>query len=954
MARYPLYIHREVDRWLEQHPSLQRRVDWVLAELAARGVAGRPKGLVGPARDVLGLPGHRWRRSGVGGFEYYAWWFVAEQGTPFPPGSRVVRVIRQHDVVEPLALGDPADYAERAFEQLEPLSVEQAAVVRNRARVRLAVGYPGTGKTGALLYAVVEELRARPAAHLLYVTLSSSLADDARQFLEGLPELDGRVEVLTYAELLARWSTIGARQWSQILKDDDEEQAFLDFIAAQPRRDVGLWQSAPEALWAEVRAHLIGWALPFPLEARKQPAMEQPFLDRETYRRLRQDSLGVLAVQTAWRLANRFVAGQQCLTLHQEVWNVLKRITEGRLDHRLRRYDGLVVDEIQDLTLLQLAALVEAVRRLAALKTETPCFIAAGDESQVVHPSGFDWGVCKDLLRERLCTTPETVQLETNQRSPAALVEASNGTAKLYDELPRAHRPQARVEATKTEATNGRTYVCRAARDDPELARWLAALSAVPGSALIVCPGTPREELAALVAGTPLAERCFEPAAVKGRDLQYVVIWDPSRVLRDLREEITAARRQGDGQPRYLAARRQIDAFRVAVSRANETLVFFDLDSDEREREPPDPLLERLVQDGTARRVSPAYLRHELEARGHDPLQLARTLFAEANALLDVDLQTARRALDRADGALANLLAPAARREALAQHIEAHARVARRAVALARADEDGENDDDDPLAPYRRVSEHWEKAADSARELGLAPLAEAYALLAERYRLAPPGFVEYEPGLAQDLERYVAALADLPPDQPRDELLDEARSWRDDLLCEACTATADLGPLLRASERLAVLSGDEQDGEIAREIRRRLAEQQIGRGDCQEALQTLRALPEPPPLLVARCLECLRNWAEAAACYEAAGDLEAALANYRRAGQRTRAVVIAERLGQSELAGALRTLETLLDELGQFDALAENLASQLSPEELGQLADRLRWAAERVRRVMPR
>src|SRR5438093_6493505 len=146
MARYRLYVHREVDEWLSKHLQLSRRADWLLAELSARGVAGRPKGVAGPAREVVDLPGQRWRRSGLGGFDYYAWWFEAGDSAPFPPDSRVVRAVRPHDVMAPLAGGDLAAYAERGLDDLQPLSDEQSAVVRGSARVRLAVGHPGTGK----------------------------------------------------------------------------------------------------------------------------------------------------------------------------------------------------------------------------------------------------------------------------------------------------------------------------------------------------------------------------------------------------------------------------------------------------------------------------------------------------------------------------------------------------------------------------------------------------------------------------------------------------------------------------------------------------------------------------------------------------------------------------------------------------------------------------------------
>src|SRR5207247_5563748 len=175
--------------------------------------------------------------------------------------------------------------------------------------------------------------------------------------------------------------------------------------------------------------------------SRAQAACDEPFLPWEVYRRQREQVLGATAANSAWRLAKRFVDAQSAAGLHRRAWEALRRIADARLDGRLRRFDGLIVDELQDLTLLQLAVLVDATRRIGELKPETtPCFIAAGDESQIVHPSGFDWGVCKDLLRERLGTDPDEFQLATNQRSPSPLVEASNRTAALYDELPRHYR----------------------------------------------------------------------------------------------------------------------------------------------------------------------------------------------------------------------------------------------------------------------------------------------------------------------------------------------------------------------------------------------------------------------------------------------------------------------------------------------------------------------------------
>lgn len=940
MARYPLYVHHEVGAWLGQHRSLERRADWLLAELAARGVAGRPKGVIGPAREVVGLPGHRWRRSGLGGFDYYAWWFEAGEATAFPAGSRVVRAVRHHDLLSPLTLGEPAEYAPRPFEALDPLTDEQAAVVRPGARVRLAVGHPGTGKTGALLYAAIAEVRRSSAARLLYVTLSQGLADDARQFLDGLPELGDRVEVFTYHDLIGEWGAAGSRQATAVIGDEAEEAAFLGFLRDQPRPELNPWQNARGALWAEVRAQLIGRALPFPFEAREQPACERPFLDRETYLRHRQNELGVVPATKAWRLAERFVESRPPGSLHRQAWEVLRRLERGGLDGRLRRFDGLVVDEIQDLTVLQLAVLIEAARRIGATKGGEAVFIAAGDESQVVHPSGFDWGVCKDLLRERLATDPKEFQLVTNQRSPSPLVEAGNRTAALYDELPRAYRPQARVEAETTEATNGRVYVGLVSAGDPNLAPWLEGLLTVPGTALMVCPGVEPAETAPLLAEPRFADLLYGPALVKGLDRQYVVVLDASRALGRLRDDVRAARTGGD-RPRYLAARRAIDEFRVAVSRSNETLVLLDRATTER-----DPLLADLVADGPAEEVSLAHLRYVLETREYDPLERLQELFKEASDLLDLDLPRALRRLDRADGALASLRDADACRQAHRERITARRRAANRLLGAA-----GEVSGDDP-AVRERLAELYDQAAEQFRELersygALGDLTRGaqYERLGRRYRETPPGSPDVLPSLPVVLDGYVRVLTELPKRELRAADLRHAREWRDELFGQDWATHVPLEQAVLASDHLAELTGARQDRRAAERLRGELIELLLARARWREALETLERLPEPPPAQLARCHEGLRAWGRAAPLREQAGQLEQALEDYRACGDLPRAAELAERLERADLAGALRLTAELV---ARLDDLDRRLAPNLSEAERRGLADSLRRAAEKL------
>jgi hypothetical protein len=225
MSGHTLLVHPDVDDWMRAQPDLRRRVDWLLFELTTRGDAGRPKGIVGPSALVSDAPALRWRRSGVGGFHYYAWWFPATGWDGIDDGRTiVVRAVRHHDEMRPLAAGSLETYSERSLGDLDPLTDEQRQAMSAEARVKVVVGQPGTGKTGALIFNAVEAARRLPPdARLLYVTLSRRLVSAAQEVLDGVPGLGRRVEVVALADLLGRWSGLERAQVAD--SEEDEERA---------------------------------------------------------------------------------------------------------------------------------------------------------------------------------------------------------------------------------------------------------------------------------------------------------------------------------------------------------------------------------------------------------------------------------------------------------------------------------------------------------------------------------------------------------------------------------------------------------------------------------------------------------------------------------------------------------------------------------------------------------
>jgi hypothetical protein len=942
MSGHTLLVHPDVDDWMRAQPDLRRRVDWLLFELTARGDAGRPKGIVGPSALVTDAPALRWRRSGVGGFHYYAWWFPATGWDGLDDGQTiVVRAVRHHDEMRPLAAGSPQTYQERSLGELDPLTEEQRQVLAAEARLRLVVGQPGTGKTGALIFTAVEEARRLPPdARLLYVTLSRRLVSAAQELLDGVPDLGRRVEVVALADLVGRWS--GLERARVAASEEAEEQAFRGSVGGFAPRDLAAWQGSDRALWAEVRAYILGRALPFPLTKRGLRAADEPILREGTYESQRARQLGSGVARAARHAAQVFLDRQDLPSIQREAWAALGRIQRGALDRELRAIGGLIVDEIQDLTLLQIAVLAKAARRAGALQLADPradgyapgpLFVAAGDESQVVHPSGFDWGWCKDLLAEILGATPQEITLRLNQRSPVPLVEVANRTSKLYDDLPREYRPRGSAVADTGDAPGGDVgEVARvaAASDDPDLRAWLELLADTPHSAVVTAEARASAAsdaaLDALLEDARFGDLRFTAGTVKGLDRQYVVLWGASRVLKGVRDEIDAAKDRG-GSVRYLVARTGIDELRVALSRSTETLILLDGPDAE-----IDPLLRELVDEGLVRRRSIAFLRARLEERNADARERAVGFLEDTLGLLESDLDRALRTLIRFEAALAGLVDADQRREVLERSIEV-----RRSAATALARQ----------GRHAEAGRQYERLVALCREVGREARAEQYAVLARRYADAPPGSAAAALLLPALLVDYVKALEGRAADDRPERVFELPRSWLEEAREQATGDSTALASLHESARRLAALTGDARDAEAAERLADALADACLAAGDWSGALALLKDRPDAGPEQLARCYEGLRRWPDAARAWAAAGQPAAALAAYRRAGAFAEAATLASTVGQPDEAALLQTLATVLDGL---DRLVRTDLDALEDDEASILARRLREAADRLGR----
>jgi hypothetical protein len=189
----PLFCHQEFLEKLAEHgrDSVGRRAAFLLQRLAVDAQRLHYKSTQGLNRG--------WRRSRLGGnhgSHFYAWWApknalpLKESGefSDLPEDSLFPRDIRHHDdhsLLTPHAFHSHympvtvRDLRREEYTQL-PFTQPQARFASARQTVRLLKGYPGSGKTTALLHAA----DSCGAQRVLYVTYSRNLAALARGYFD--------------------------------------------------------------------------------------------------------------------------------------------------------------------------------------------------------------------------------------------------------------------------------------------------------------------------------------------------------------------------------------------------------------------------------------------------------------------------------------------------------------------------------------------------------------------------------------------------------------------------------------------------------------------------------------------------------------------------------------------------------------------------------------------------
>ncbi|GAP72899.1 UvrD-helicase domain-containing protein [Candidatus Symbiothrix dinenymphae] len=260
----------------------------------------------------------------------------------------------------------------------------------------IIVGSAGSGKTALVL----EKLKSLHG-NVAYISLSKYLVDNASSiyYSLGYDNENQETEFLSLKDYLALWQ-----------KPEGREVEFKDFERWFARHAQAVKINEPYRVYEEFKGVITG------------SPVHTEWLSREEYMDLgvKQSIFSLQERERLYPLFLKYVEWLKEERLYDSnmlCYNYLQKVQPY--------YDYIMVDEVQDITNIQLKCI------LASLKDKSH-FILTGDSNQIVHPNFFSWSKIKTYFYETGDTKDNQIKiLQTNYRNSLNVVELSNNLLKI-------------------------------------------------------------------------------------------------------------------------------------------------------------------------------------------------------------------------------------------------------------------------------------------------------------------------------------------------------------------------------------------------------------------------------------------------------------------------------------------------------------------------------------------
>lgn len=278
----------------------------------------------------------------------------------------------------------------------KPISFDEAQqAVFNLPLPLVLIGSAGSGKT-ALTLEKMKQLKGRVA----YVSLSPYLVENAQRIYDasGFVDEGQEIDFISFHEYLQGIKIPGGR-----------EITFRDFDSWYIRYRQSFKFREPYKLYEEFRGVLTG------------SVVDKQYMGREDYLGLgiKQSIFPAGERKKVYDLFEKYLAFLQEAALYDP-----NMVAHSYLERVKPQYDFMVIDEVQDITNIQLLLLLKSLHNPLH-------FMISGDSNQIVHPNFFSWSKVKTLFFKEELGDGRIHILKTNYRNSQAVTRISNLLLKL-------------------------------------------------------------------------------------------------------------------------------------------------------------------------------------------------------------------------------------------------------------------------------------------------------------------------------------------------------------------------------------------------------------------------------------------------------------------------------------------------------------------------------------------
>ena len=259
----------------------------------------------------------------------------------------------------------------------------------------IIIGSAGSGKT----VLVLEKLK-QLQGNVAYISLSNYLVENAQKiyFSNGYENEDSEVDFLSFQQYLETWQIPEGKEINF--------RAFEQWFSNHAHQ---VKINEPYRVYEEFKGVLTGSPL------------HTEFLSKEEYLSLgikqsifttekREQVYGLFTKYLQWMKENNYYDSNM---LSYQYLQLVKP-----------RYDYIMIDEVQDITGIQLKCILQSL-------TNKGHFILTGDSNQIVHPNFFSWSKIKTYLYQNGTGNKQVCILQTNYRNSPQVVQLSNALLKI-------------------------------------------------------------------------------------------------------------------------------------------------------------------------------------------------------------------------------------------------------------------------------------------------------------------------------------------------------------------------------------------------------------------------------------------------------------------------------------------------------------------------------------------